>query len=193
MRYHLKMQKRPPRYGVTIGRTREVRGSDALEFLAVAACVLSVLLVAMAYGFHQKRMAAITEPLSLASGGPESGLIVYRSLYGSWPSSLPNEIFRENGIGLFVQTLRLRHYGAITAKITFPDKTEPYFPGWKVVRKTSGLLSFRPVIAGAEGYGAVLFLCGYASPPRGVPAPRSVNETTLNEDDLPPDCRRDGK
>jgi len=177
-------------YNVTIGRTREVRGPDALETVVVWAFILAVLAIPMTYGFHQARMAEMTEPVSLVNASPNYDLIIYRSLYGRWPSSLPDEILKENRIGAYTKSFKLGAHGSMTAEVVFLDQWVRTYINWSDSNKPSGFLSFRPVIAGARGYGSVLFLCGNASPPPGAPEPLAANRTTLVDNDLPPECRK---
>lgn len=177
-------------YNATIGRTRGVRGPDTLELVAAWAFILAVLAIPMAYGLHQARMAEMTEPVSLMNGSLNYHLIIYRSLYGRWPSAIPVEILKENGVGAYTESLQLGDHGSITAKVIFLDQWVPSDMNPRSSNKPSGFLSFRPVVAGAEGYGSVLFLCGYASPPPGVPEPLAENRTTLADNDLPSECRK---
>ena len=181
------MLKNKHLYNVAAGRTREVRGPDALELAFAWGLILAILLIPAVYGLRQMRMAEMTEPVSMVSALPRNELIIYRSLYGRWPSSLPSA---EDESGRFFKAFKLGKRGSITAQITFQAQGAWPLPAWDDSLETNGYLSFRPVIAGAAGYGALMLLCGYASAPPGVPEPTSVNHTTLNNGDLPPDCRK---
>lgn len=177
-------------YNIAIGRTRSVRGPDTLELVAVCAFILAILVIPMAYGHHQIRMAEMTEPVSLVNASPNYDLIIDRSLYGRWPSAMPEKFLKENGMGAYTRSLKLGAHGSMTAGVIFLDQWIRADINWSGSNKPSGFLSFRPVIAGAQGYGSVLFLCGYASPPPGVPGSLAENRTTLADNDLPPECRK---
>ena len=185
------MKTFPYLHRVTVGRSREVRGPDALELGAVAACVLAVIVVALSYGLRQIHMAEVTEAIALVSGPSEYNLIEYRALYGGWPPYADGDIVGGNRQGAYVKNIALGRDGVLTAELAL--RQNDFHPGFIVYapekRKTSGDLSFRPVLMGASGYETMMLLCGNAVPPVGVSEPHALNHTTIPEGDLPLACR----
>jgi hypothetical protein len=188
------MKMSPHLHRVIIGRTREVRGPDALERAAVAVCILVAIVAALIYGLHQVHMVEATEAIAMVAGPTEYNLIEYRAVHGDWPPRTDTRVFGEIvQQGLYVKKITLEQGGALTATLTF--EALAYHPDFILntpeKRKTSGYLSFRPAILGASGYESVMFLCGYAMPPAGAAEPQARNRTTLAANDVPPTCRRD--
>lgn len=178
---------------VVIGRSRELRGPDALELVLVAACVLAICGIATVYGLHQFRMAKTTEVLTLTTNAKIAD-VEYRAFNGEWPPPDDRFVLGSFAQGKYVESLKLGRDGTLTAGIRFqvsdPERDFIVFSRFWASKPVDGYLSFRPVVAGAEGYGSVLFLCGFASPPHGIAEPAGANMTSLGGNDLPPGCRR---
>jgi len=176
-----------------IGRSREVCGPDALELVFAAALVLLVTSIAMAYGLHQIRMAKATEAFTLTANARIAD-VEYQAFHGEWPPPDDRFVIGSYTQGEYVKSLTLGRDGTLTAgirlQVSDPERDFIVFSRFWESKPVDGYLSFRPVVAGAEGYGSVLFLCGFASPPHGIAEPAGANMTSLGGNDLPPGCRR---
>lgn len=176
---------------VTVGRTRELRGPDAFERLAVAFIGFVVLGFALWYGLAHIRMTKSSEAISLALI-PEYNLILYRAHYGEWPAPENPHIVPAHATGKYVKSVSLEPGGGLRVEMGFgPHRSYTNSKGQLVFRppKTSGYLSFRPQLVGAPGARAVIFLCGHADPVGESPHLRASDTTTLPVNFLPPACR----
>lgn len=115
---------------VIVGRTREVRGPDALEHAAVAVCILVATVAAMIYGLHQVHMVQAIEAITLVSGPKEYNLIEYRAVRGDWPPRTDTRIVGGNRQGTYVKNITLGRGGVLTADLTFEKFV--YHPGFFV-------------------------------------------------------------
>lgn len=188
------MPSGPPPYKIVTGRTREVRGPDALELVFVAACILAACGIATVYGLHQLSMTETTEAFTLARNAM-IGEVVYKAFNGDWPHAGDTNVVTPDMQGKYVRSIKLGQKGTLTAGLMVnPFIRQENFTVFNEIRKPAirGYLSLRPVVAGAQGYGSVLFLCGFELPPPGVGEPAGKNKTTLEGNDLPPACRRAG-
>lgn len=184
------MRRDQPLHRVTIGRTRGVRGPDALERGVVGVIIAIVMMLAVGYGVRQMRIGEVVEAVTLARGA-QYDAVVYRAVHGAWPSPGHGAMAINAIEGKYVKQTRLGENGIITMRLVLG---QPRLNGHAVqagaANTAPGWLSFRPRLLGVPGYQTVTLLCGYATLPAGpTNMPSTANKTTLNKRDLPPMCR----
>ncbi len=180
------MAKGLPLHRITVGRTREVRGPDAMERLAAGVVASVVVGLALGFGAHQVRMFQALDAVSLATG-PTYDAIIHRALHGAWPEPADDASVGDNVQGRWVRHVVPEPYGGLTMHLTFTQAPLDNIGNRKPV--SHGIVSMRPQWIQAGDFAAVTLLCGYAKPVPGAPAPRAVNRTTAARQDLPPFCR----
>ena len=162
---------------VVIGRTREVRGPDALERFAAGVTVAVVVAIAAGYGARSMLMAQTLDALSMARF-QQINAVVYRAEHGRWPPpASPTEVGHS----------RVTHVvqgggGVITAELALGSTAGA--PG-----SVHGFLSFRPELLGSKEAPAISFLCGYAKPVAGAVEGGAADRTSIPRKYLPPFCR----
>lgn len=174
---------------ITIGRTREVRGPDALERGAVGLIVVVVMAVAMWFGVRLMLMAQTLDAVSVARGA-QVNAVVYHAEHGRWPTPDSQGIIGADLHGSFFKHLTLGEGGVITAELTLGST--PAVTAADDVHAPSdlqGLLSFRPELLGSKDAPSISFLCGYAKPTAGALAAGTGGRTTVPRKYLPPFCR----
>jgi len=172
-----------------IGRTREVRGPDALELIAAGAIVAAVVAVATGFGSRVMLMAQTLDAVSLA-WAPQVNARVYRAEHGRWPSAGDPNILGDARAGSHVENLSLAEGGVITAQVVLGQSLPAgNRSGAVATGGVRGRLSFRPELMGWAEEPTVSFLCGYATPVSGTVEATAANRTTLPVDYLPPSCR----
>lgn len=172
-----------------IGRTREVRGPDALELLVARVIVGVVVVIAAGFGSRAKLMVQPLEAITLA-WAPQVDARVYFAEHGRWPSAGDSNILGDARKGSHVEDLTLAEGGVITAQVSLGQSLPPgKRDGVSVTGGVQGRLSSRPELMGSAEEPAISFLCGYALPVTGTVGPDAVNRTTLPEKYLPPFCR----
>ncbi len=183
----------PSLHRVTVGRTREVRGPDALERGFVGLTIMAAAVLAIGYGIHQMRMVKVTEAIVLARQ-PQIDETLYRAAHGTWPKTGDPSIVAgaqaTGAVGHYVTAAHLARHGVITMRLSLgqePFRTIAHELGED--EPSSGRLSFRPQLLGVPGFQAVTMLCGYARPVGGKTLPGANNGTTLSRQDVPPLCR----
>ena len=178
-----------PLHQVTIGRSREVRGPDAMESGIVGVIIAGVMVVAVWFGMRLIPTVQTLDAVSLASG-PAYNEIIYHAVHGRWPPADDPTIIAGNHQGSYVSNLTLGKDGVITAQLaigavaafeTASSATDP--------KTIHGALSFRPELLGSRDAPAISFLCGYARSVVDPAATSANNLTTLDEQVLPPFCR----
>lgn len=173
-----------PLHRVTIGRTREVRGPDALERGFVGLIIAAASAVAVAFAIHSVRMVQSLDAISLASGA-ETDAIVHRAVHGAWPSADDPGVTPGNATRNYVTHMRLGAHGLITATLA----AAPAYGAGSGQSPSRGVLAFRPELLGSADAPAITYLCGYAQPVAGGAVGNIANPTTLAQPDLPPFCR----
>jgi hypothetical protein len=171
----------------TIGRTRELRGPDALELGIVGIVVAGVTVMAAGFGSRLMLMTQSLDAITLARA-PQVNASVYRAEHGRWPPAGDGNILGKAREGQHVQDLTLADGGVITAQLSLV-RPLPGGNGRGAAGDLQGQLSFRPELLGSREEPAVSFLCGYARPVAGTVEAGAVNRTTLPEEYLPPFCR----
>ncbi|CAM5340365.1 hypothetical protein [Rhodanobacter lindaniclasticus] len=177
------------RYRTTIGRTREVRGPDALE-LAIAGMIVAVVAtIAAGFGGRLMLIAQTLDAISLVRAAQVNAM-VYRAEQGRWPSAGAPDILGDARAGSHVEELTLEDGGVVTVQLRL-GRALPVgeHGGVAGAGGLQGRLSFRPELLGSRDAPVVSFLCGYAMPIDGTVATDAVNRTTLPEKYLPPFCR----
>lgn len=174
---------------IVIGRSREVRGPDALESAVVGVIVVVVMMVAMEFGVRATLMAQTLDAVSFARGAQVNAVIYYAE-HGRWPAPGSPDIVGADGRGSFFEQLTLDEGGAMTAELALGGiRAVPDGNGIRASGKLRGSLSFRPELLGARDAPSISFLCGYAKPMAGAVAAGAVNRTSMSPDYLPPFCR----
>lgn len=174
---------------VVIGRTRELRGPDALEQGMAGLAIAVAMTVAVWFGTQLAHMTQTLDAVTLASGA-ELNEIVYHSVHGQWPSPDDPNIISKSSHGHHAEKLSLGGDGVITAELALGSTSisgaldTADAPG-----ATHGYLSFRPELLGSRAAPTATFLCGYAKPIAAAIATRGANRTTLARKDIPPFCR----
>lgn len=175
---------------VTIGRTREVRGPDAIERAFVGVIIAAAMAIAVWFGMQLVGMVQTLDAVSLAAG-PKLDMTIYRAVHGRWPSADNARTTAVNGHGLFSRNVTVGENGVITVELTLRT-------AWPLgitraatdAEAVHGFLSFRPVLLGSRDAPTITYLCGYAQP---VVTPAAAlatnNKTTLDPKYLPPFCR----
>lgn len=173
-----------PLHRVTIGRTREVRGPDALERGFVGLIIAVAIAVAGAFAIHSVRMVQTLDAVTLASGA-EIDAIIHRAVHGDWPRADDPGVTSGNATGNYVTRMRLGAHGLITANLS-----AAHIYGTSARHDANrGVLAFRPELLGPVDAPIITYLCGYAKPVAGGTVSSANNPTTLAEQDLPPFCR----
>jgi hypothetical protein len=173
----------------TIGRTREVRGPDALELGVAGVIVAVVVVIAAGFGGRLMLMAQTLDAVSLA-WAPQVNARVYRAEHGRWPSAGDPNILGDAREGAHVEDLTLADGGVITAQLSLGQRLPARSRGGAAASGgVQGKLSFRPELLGSREEPAVSFLCGYAMPVAGTVEADAANRTTLPQKYLPPFCR----
>lgn len=173
-----------PLHRVTIGRTREVRGPDALERAFVGLIIAVAAMVAVAFAIHSLRMVQSLDAISLASGA-ETDAIVHRAVHGAWPAADEPGVTSGGASGHYVTRVRLVANGLVTANLA----AAPTYGAGSRPRTSRGVLAFRPELLGSADAPAITYLCGYAKPVAGGTIGNTPNPTTTAKPDLPPFCR----
>ena len=171
-----------------IGRTRELRGPDALELVVAGAIVAAVVAVATGFGGRLMLMAQTLDAVTLA-WAPQVNARVYRAEHGRWPPAGDPDILGGARAGSHVEDLALEDGGVITAQLVLGRSVPTGSHGGAAAGGLRGQLSFRPELMGSAAEPAVSFLCGYATPVAGTVEAGAANRTTLPGDYLPPFCR----
>jgi hypothetical protein len=172
-----------------IGRTREVRGPDALELVVARVIVAVVVVIAAGFGSRLKLMAQTLDALSLA-WAQQVNLRVYFAEHGRWPSAGDSNVLGDARKGSHVEDLTLAEGGVITAQVSLGQSLPVgKRDGASATGGVQGRLSFRPELMGSAEEPAISFLCGYALSAAGTVETDAVNRTTLPEKYLPPFCR----
>lgn|SRR5574337_130751 len=174
---------------ITIGRTREVRGPDALERGAVGMIIAVVMVIAVWFGMQLVHMTQTLDAVTLASGAQISA-VIYHAEHGRWPAADERNIVAADSHGSYVKHLTLGEGGVITAELALsPAQGIPSRLDADVLGNAHGFLSFRPELLGSTDAPSILFLCGYAKPVVGAIGTAAANRTTLPRKYLPPFCR----
>lgn len=177
-----------PLHRVTIGRTREVRGPDALERGFVGVIIAIAMTVAVMFSIHSVRMIQTLDAVTLASGA-EIDAIIHRAVHGDWPRADDPNVLGRSVTGRYVTRMTLGDDGLITATLTLGPVHGFGSRHPSTIDATHGVLAFRPELLGMPEAPTIAFLCGYAKPVTGSAVTSSTNPTTLAEQDLPPFCR----
>lgn len=180
------MGKRQPLYKVVVGRSREVRGPDAMEMAFAIVIITVVMFMAMHFGRTFVAMAQTIDAVSLVSA-PVHDEIVYHAVHGRWPAPGDPVIIGSSRGGSSANHLALGEGGVITAQLA--TRTRAVFGPASTADAIHGALSFRPQLLGSHDAPTLVFLCGHAPPVAGQAAPTGTNRTTLPEQVLPPFCR----
>jgi hypothetical protein len=177
------------RHQITIGRTREVRGPDALEQGFAGVIVAVAMVIAGWFGIQLIHMTQTLNAVSLASL-PQINAVMYHTVHGHWLSPGNQHIVAADSNGSYVKHLALGEGGVITAEMILgPVQGVLTGRGARVPSSLHGFLSFRPELLGSEDAPAISFLCGYAKPVAGAVETAASNRTTLPRKYLPPFCR----
>jgi hypothetical protein len=181
------MRRRGHLHRVTIGRTREVRGPDAMERAAAGLIILVAMASAVGFGARHIRMVQSLDAVVLASATYYDS-VVYRSVHGTWPSPDP-DILGGNFGGRYADNISLDPGGGITAELRLDAPVFAKRRGSTAGRgQHRGLLSLRPERLGARDFPAFTLLCGYATP-LAAGRVQAASRTTVARSDLPPFCR----
>lgn len=174
---------------ITIGRTREVRGPDALEGSVVGVIVVVVMAIAMWFGVRLVLMAQTLDAVSVVRGA-QVNAVVYHAEHGRWPAPGSRDIIGADPHGSFFKHLTLDEGGVITAELTLdPTRAGAVGSGVRVPGNLQGFLSFRPELLGSRDAPSISFLCGYAKPIAEVVETGAVDRTSMPGEYLPPFCR----
>lgn len=174
---------------ISIGRTREVRGPDALEGGFAGMIIAVAMAVALWFGIHLVPMAQTLDAVSLADGS-QINAVIYYAEHGRWPSPGNRDIVAADGEGIYAKHLALSDGGVITAELTLdPAQGVLTGHGARLPSSIHGFLSFRSELFGSKDAPSISFLCGYAKPVEGAIETTAANRTTLPRRDLPPSCR----
>lgn len=176
------------RYRVTIGRSREVRGPDALERGFVGIIIVAAMVIAVGFGIRLIQMTQTLDAVSLVRGA-QINAIVYHAEYGRWPAPGDRHIAAANAHGPYVDHLTLGDGGVITAELTLAPRAIPGGGAVSGPGSHHGFLSFRPELLGSKDAPGISFLCGYATRDAGAIGSIAANQTSLPRKYLPPYCR----
>jgi hypothetical protein len=183
------MRHLQPLHRVTIGRTREVRGPDALERGFVGLVIVAAMAFAVWFGVQQMHMTEAVEAVSLGSAAVGQEVVHY-SVHGTWPAPGDSTIMAGNDKGNYVKGARLGPDGRITMQMRLgPIHADDFASGLGRRAVVTGALTLRPQLLGAPGSEAVVVWCGYAGPAGRTATLDVANKTTLPRRDLPPFCR----
>lgn len=174
---------------MVIGRTREVRGPDALERGFAGIVIAVATAIAGWYGTQLMQMSQALEAVTTVRAG-EINAVVYHAVHGRWPSPGNRHIVPTGNHGTYVKQLVLGEGGTFNAELTLDARPVILAGlGLRGPRSTRGFLSFRPELFGSKDAPTVSFLCGYAKPVDGAFKTGVTNRTTLPRNYLPPFCR----
>ena len=174
---------------ITIGRTREVRGPDALEGGFAGMIIAAAMVVAVWFGIHLVQMTQTLDAVSVAEG-PQINAIIFYAEHGRWPSPGNRDIVAADSKGMYVEHLALGDGGVITAELALgPAQGVLTGHGTRLPSNIHGFLSLRPELLGSKNAPSISFLCGYAKPVVGAIKTTAASLTTLPRRDLPPSCR----
>lgn len=176
------------RYRITIGRSREVRGPDALERGFAGMIIAVALLIAVGFGIRLIQMTQTLDAVSIVRGA-QINAIVYHAEYGRWPVPGDRNIVATATHGAYVEHLTLGDGGVITAELTLAPRAILGGGAASGPDRVHGLLSFRPELLGSKDAPGISFLCGYATRDAGAIDRAGANQTTLPRKYLPPSCR----
>jgi hypothetical protein len=179
-----------PLHHVTVGRTREVRGPDALERGFVGVIIVAVISIGAVFGARAVRMSDTLDAVSLASG-IEAAAVVHYAVHGRWPAANDTNVIGKHVEGTYATHAALGNDGVITVDMAL-DAARAGWPktGFAAAEAPAyGKLSFRPELLGTRDAPTITYLCGYEKPVAGAVAEMAANPTTLARDDLPPLCR----
>ncbi|WP_276967265.1 hypothetical protein [Metallibacterium scheffleri] len=177
------------KHQITIGRTREVRGPDALEQGFAGMVIAVAMVIAVWFGIQLAQMTQTLDAVSVA-GGPQINAVIYHAVHGRWPSSRNRDIVAADSNGNYVEHLALGEGGVITAELRLgPALGVLTGHGARLPSSIHGFLSFRPELLGSKDAPSISFLCGYAKPVAGAIETTTANRTTLPKKYLPPFCR----
>jgi hypothetical protein len=177
------------RYRTVIGRSRELRGPDALELGFAGMIVAVAMMVAVWFGIQLVRMTQTLDAVTLARGA-QINAFLYRAAHGRWPPAGARDIVVGAGKGNYVEHLVLGEGGVVTAELTLgPAPGGQAGRGVRSPGRIHGFVSFRPELLGSQDAPAISFLCGYAAPVAGAVGTTAAGHTTLARADLPPSCR----
>ena len=177
------------RHRTVIGRTREVRGPDALEGGFAGIVIAVATAIAGWYGIQLMQMSQALDAVTVVRAA-QINAIVYHAVHGRWPSPRNLHIVPADSRGKYVKQLVLGEGGSFSAELRLD--TRPVILaglGLREWRSTHGFLSFRPELLGSKDAPSVSFLCGYAKPVAGALNTGVENRTTLPRNSLPPFCR----
>ena len=180
------MRSAPPLHRVTIGRTRETRGPDALERGMAGAIIVAATCIGLVFGARLIQMTETVDAVSLAAG-PETNAVIYRAERGHWPRAQDPAILPAGGKGRFAKHLTLSNHGVLTAHLALSSLAT--LSGGSAAGSRHGDLSFRPELLGSRAAPSVSFLCGAAPPTAGAVEISPAGPTTLPKKFLPPFCR----
>jgi hypothetical protein len=177
------------KHRITIGRTREVRGPDALEGGFAGMIIAVAMVIAVWLGIQLVQMTQTLDAVSV-TGGSQINAIIYHAERGRWPSPGYRDIVAVHSNGNYVEHLALGEGGVITAELTLgPSQGVLSGRGARLPNSIHGFLSFRPELLGSKDAPSISFLCGYAKPVTGAIETTAAGQTTLPRKYLPPFCR----
>ncbi len=176
------------RHRVTIGRSREVRGPDALERGFASMIIAVAMVIAVGFGVRLIQMTQTLDAVSIVRGA-QINAIVHHAEYGRWPSPGDRHIAAAHTHGSYVEHLALGDGGVITAELTLAPRAILGGGAASGPDRVHGLLSFRPELLGSKDAPGISFLCGYATRDAGAIGSTGANQTTLPRKFLPPYCR----
>ena len=177
-----------PLYRATVGRSRELRGSDGMEMGIVAVVIAVVMIMAAGFGERLIPMVQTLSAVSLASG-PAYSEIIYHAVHGRWPPADDPTIIAGNHHGSYVSNLRLGKDGVISAQLAIGAVAAFEASSATDPKAIHGGLSFRPELLGSRDAPTITFLCGYAQPVADSATTSGTNMTTLDKQPVPPFCR----
>lgn len=174
---------------LSVGRSRQVRGPDALELGFAGLTITAVTLLALTFAVRLTRMVEVLDAVSVASGA-QADAVVHRAVHGRWPAPGDAGVVSPDLHGSYAWRLTLEDGGVVTADLRLGRAVfDADGSGLHVENGVRGRLSFRPVLLGADDSPTLTYLCGYARPPAGVVAAPGADRTTLPRTLLPPFCR----
>lgn len=176
------------RHRVTLGRSREVRGPDALERGFAGMIIAVAMVIAVGFGVQLIQMTQTLDAVSIVRGA-QINAIVYHAEYGRWPAPGDRHIAAGNVHGSYVEHLTLGDGGVITAELTLAPRATLGGGAASGPGSLHGFLSFRPELLGSKEAPSISFLCGYATRDAGAIGSIAANQTSLPRKFLPPYCR----
>jgi hypothetical protein len=174
---------------LSVGRSCQLRGPDALELGFAGLTVTAVTLLALSFAVRLTHMVEVLDAVSVVSGA-QTDAVVHRAVHGRWPAPGDVGVVSPDADGFYTQHLTLGDGGVVTADLRLGRAVlNADGLGLHVEGGVRGRLSFRPVLFGAEDAPTLTYLCGYARPPAGAVAAPAADRTTLPRNLLPPFCR----